>query len=317
MSSESEIDWSIFDRRYPVRDGIVMALEKELDYDVAPNLEARSFFDVHSEVMKGREGQAFLNDKAAMARLQKEFYDRMAVGFQHMDDEDIKHGGVFWWKIWRIARYDEKHFAKPRVLFVGAGNCRIARIYAQMGYDVVATDISVNMLKEGKSVNDRLKVKMTYVAANAELGYPFKSEVFDTAYSSCVMNHIVDWRNYISEKMRCLKKGRILFERLPNASKWSFWRLQGELYEGVEIKAKYCSPDTVREFLDSVGLQAKVWTHDRQTNIDAFRIGNLPGNVRVKVSKILYDLRSRFEDNVLLCVHDDSSGIYTLFKIVK
>lgn len=314
---DSSIDWSIFDKQYPVRDGIVIALPPELNYDVEPDQDAKHFFDVHSEILKEHQGKDFLGDKSSMAQLQKDFYDRMAVGFQQMDDSDKSSGGVFWWKIYRIADCDEHHFKKTKLLFIGAGNCRLARIFASLGYDVVATDISFNMLKIGKEINDKMGIRMTYVAHNAEVQFPFKSEQFDTSYSLCVINHIVDWRNYISEKMRCLRKGGVLLERMPNATLWDFWKKQGELYEGVEMKAKYCTPDAAKVALAELGLRGNVWTHDRQTEMVARIDYYIPKRFRLKLSKAWYGLRTWWEDNVRLHVHDDEAGIYTMFKVVK
>ncbi len=319
----SKIDWSIFDREYPVKDGIVDALPESLDYPVEANRDATQFKEVHLEVMKGRNAKDLLTDKDAMAKIQKDFYDRMAVGFQHMDDTDQASGGIFWWKIRRCAKYDESHFRGRKLLFVGSGNCRLARIFAQMGYDVTATDISMNMLRIGKEVNDKLGVKMTYVAHNAEIPFPFKSEQFSTAYSLCVINHIVDWRNYLLEKMRCLRPSGVLLERMPNVNRWSLWSKQAELYDGVEMKAKYCTPQSANQILDDLELQGKVWTHDRQEDITCSRwlplraVNRIDRRLFLWCSKQLYTCRSSIEDHVWLPLSDDGQGIYTLFKIVK
>jgi SAM-dependent methyltransferase len=326
IKNQYNIDWSIFDKQYPLEDGIVNALPEQLRYHVDVKSDAKHFFDVHGEVMQNHKNADFLHDKQEMARMQKDFYDRMASGFQSMDDTDEASGGVFGWKVKRCALYDSRHFKKPRVLFIGAGNCRVARIFAQQGFSVVATDISINMLKIGKQINDELGLPMTYVAQNAEISFPFKSETFDSVYSLCVMNHITDWNNYISEKIRCLKYGGVFLERMPNALLWDFWKLQGELYEGVEIKAKYCTPVTAREKLDELKLKGKIWTHDHQVDIISknvnwfLRQAPLVKHVLIpryiKAARISYNIRTMPEDR-LGVGKGNNKGIYTMIKIVK
>ena len=62
---------------------------------------------------------------------------------------------------------------------------------------------------------------------------------------------------YLLEKMRCLKSGGVLLERLPNASLWDFWKMQGVLYESIEIKAKQCNPYTVKAKLRHLGMAGR------------------------------------------------------------
>jgi SAM-dependent methyltransferase len=172
----------------------------------------------------------------------------------------------------------------------------------------------------GKAKNESLGINdVTYVAHNAEVRFPFKSGAFDNVYSLCVMNHIVNWDNYLLEKMRCLKSGGVLLERLPNASLWQFWKMQGVLYEGIEVKAKQCNPETVRAKLLHLGMagRSEVWTHDHQTTIEAIpHISSIAPRLGHPLNQALYEIRSDFED-VLKYRRADGRGIYTMFKVVK
>jgi len=312
---------SIFNNSYPIENGIVNALPENLNYITESEDKTKSFFEIHKQVMPKYEGKDLLKDKNAMAGIQKEFYDKMANAFQEMDNADKASGGVFWWRVMRVQNYDQRFFNKGKLLFVGAGNCRNAMMYAQKGFDVTATDISRNMLKVGKKIADNMGIRMTFVAHNAEEPYPFKDNVFNTSYSLCVANHVTDWKNYFSEKMRCLKEGGVLQERMPNAKLWSFWKNMEILYEGMEKKAKYCNVDTARKILDELNLKGKVWTHDRIINIDVFY--NLPKIRRrvTKASKIVYDLRAKLEDKKFSpdseMIDDDQKGIYTVINTKK
>ncbi len=314
------IDWSIFDKQYPVEDGIINTLSSELHYDTPINENAKSFFDVHNELKETHQTKDLLQNKNNMARLQKDFYDKMASGFQAMDDRDKGSGGVFWWKITRLLEYDEQFFKRKKLLFIGAGNCRLAMIYAKMGYEVVATDISKNMLAIGKKLAEEQGIEMIYVVQNAEQKFPFKSEYFDTVYSLCVVNHIVDWENYFQEKLRCVKPDGILLERMPNASLWSFWKNQKDLNDGIEIKAKHCHPDSAKALLEKINVDGKIWTHDRLIKIDLF-LGMAPRKLRLGPSHLLYRMRSYLEDRKFkpgnIPQNSDRKGIYTMIYIDK
>ncbi len=293
------IDWTLFNKEYPTDEGIVNCLPPELQYKVEVVADARKFTDVHSTVMEGRDYTRFLTDKQEMAKAQKEFYDKFAVGYQWRADVDQ----VFKLKVRRLFEYDLNQFGARRgkLLFIGAGNSRTAGPFAEAGFQVCATDISMNMLKVGRA---NTKPEMTYVAHNAELPFPFKDETFDAAYSICVINHITDWDNYLTEKLRCLKSGSILLERMPNSDLWSFWKDQGELNKGIEVKAAYCNRRSAEALLSKFNLKGQVWTHDRQPDI-------------CNADHQRYIKESSKEDSTVGPSNDDLQGTYTLFKVVK
>lgn len=317
----------LLNKEYPTENGIINALPPELDYP-EPNVEAKTFLQVHKEVFPEYKSKDLLSDKKAMAHVQKDFYDKMAVGYQTMDDRDRKKGGIMQWRINRVANYDEQFFKKNKLLYIGAGNCRTAIRYAKMGYDVTATDISINMLKIGKRVAESQGIKMIYVAHNAEEPFPFNSDQFDTVYSICVANHVTDWENYFSEKIRCLKSGGVFLERMPNSKMWEFWKDMKELNDCMEIKAKNCNVESANDIFTKLGINhSKIWTHDRQIKMDLLR--KLPRRIRLKPAKLLYDIRIKKEDKkfspkkifdswvTFNLDKDDERGIYTVMYVVK
>ncbi len=315
------IDWSIFDKEYPVEDGIINSLSSELHYDTPISKNAKSFFDVHNELKESYQKNDLLKNKNSMAKLQKDFYDKMADGFQAMDDLDKKSGGSsHWWRINRLVGYDNQFLKGKKLLFIGAGNCRLARIFAKMGYDVVAADISKNMLATGKKIAEEQGIEMIYVVLNAEKKFPFKSEVFDSVYSLCVVNHIVDWENYFIEKLRCIKPNGILLERMPNIKCWSLWKDMKELYDGIEIRAMDCHLEGAKMLLDRINVNGKIWTHDKLVKTDIFS-GLAPRKLRLKPSHLLYKIRAWNEDRKLkpynIPQNSDQKGIYTMIYVQK
>jgi len=71
----------IFNDSYPIEDGIVNALPENLNYIVKAEDKSKSFFEIHKQVMPKYEGKDLLNDKKAMAGIQMDFYDKMAIFF--------------------------------------------------------------------------------------------------------------------------------------------------------------------------------------------------------------------------------------------
>lgn len=308
-------DGVMFDRAYPVENGIVDALPEEMRFAVAPSDLMKSFKDVQDEMEAAgmKVGKHFEQPmKKGMANLQRVFYDKMARAFQEMDDADRRSGGLFWWKIYRIVKYDhELMSAAPgrKMLFIGAGNCRLGKLFAELGWQVTCTDISREMLKVGRERAG--SVHMRYVAHNAEERFPFLDDQWDVVYSLCVMNHIVDWKNYIREKLRCLKPDGILVERMPNVRLWSFWRQQGDLYKGIEYRALECHrKNAEKAFVSRWEGDAEVWTHDRQVRIAYAKVPRI-------LSRWLYLLRTRIEDRKNIDDLKDDNGIYTMVRAVK
>jgi len=309
---------AMFDKDYNVEDGIVNCLPPTMQGIIEPDYKAKHFFEVHDKMHKDLKGWQYAENKEAMANLQREFYDRMAVAFEGMDNADKAAGGVFWWKIHRLFEYDNRLLSRAagrKLLFIGAGNCRLAALFQKRGWDVVATDISRQMLKVGR---DREGATMVYVAHNAEERFPFESNYFDAVYSLCVMNHIVDWKNYISEKIRCIKPGGLLLERMPNTHLWKFWRNQGPLYDGIEVRALDCYPVSVWDAFKAVNmmdnrvyLKILLWTHDKQQRmVFTSRL--------LRIQKLIYRARCAIEDMEVrspetIAAHPlDEKGIYTM-----
>lgn len=306
-----------FDAHYPMKHGIVNCLPLDMQETIEPDLTAKHFFDVHKSTHRDLEGWQYAKDPTAMAHLQREFYDRMAVAFEEMDNADKRSGGVFWWKIHRLFKYDNNLLSdgqNPRgskLLFIGAGNCRIAALFAKAGWDVTATDISMQMLRIGR---EREGAIMRYVAHDAERKFPFASNYYDAVYSLCVMNHIVNWDNYVREKLRCLKPGGLLLERMPNAHLWKFWKGQDILYDGVEARALDCYPKAAHEaFSGPLGFygdprDVDVWTHDRQLRLNYSK--HLLG-----LQKMFYLARCAIEDKLMFKTNE--KGIYTMVLVEK
>lgn len=100
-------------------------------------------------------------------------------------------------------------YIKPtdKVLDIGAGTGRLSFALADIGCDVVAADISLDMLNIiEKSKGDR---KIKTVTVNCE-ELPFADNSFDSVVSLDAMVHFVEWEKFLAEQARVVKSDGII-----------------------------------------------------------------------------------------------------------
>lgn len=91
-----------------------------------------------------------------------------------------------------------------KVLDVGAGTGRLTFVMADKGCEVVATDISENMM-EHIEINKGSRKISTKLAEGEKL--PFDDQMFNVVTSLDLMVHFPQWQNFIKEQARVLKPG--------------------------------------------------------------------------------------------------------------
>lgn len=145
--------------------------------------------------------------------------DRIAQEIKHFSEH--KH---IWWGIKTEAgqkRYDNKALlfakyclpqAKEKVLEIGCGDGEFTKRVAEIGANVIATDITPEVLARAKSdVNfDNVRFKRE----NCEQ-LSFKEETFEIVCGVSILHH-VDLNRALREAHRVLKKGGRLFFTEPN-----------------------------------------------------------------------------------------------------
>ena len=88
-----------------------------------------------------------------------------------------------------------------KVLEVGCGKGRFARVYKEMGADVYGIDISAELLKEARKIDPE-----RFIEAGA-YEIPFRDGMFDIVYLVEVIEHIPDLDRAMREIVRVLRGG--------------------------------------------------------------------------------------------------------------
>ncbi|MGF1790476.1 malonyl-ACP O-methyltransferase BioC [Photobacterium profundum] len=105
--------------------------------------------------------------------------------------------------------------AGTRVLDLGCGTGYFSEQLMQRGYDVLAADLSIEMLVQAKS---RCGNSVTYLEADAE-NLPIKDNQFDVAFSSLALQWCDDLSVPLKELRRVVKPGgKIMFTTLVEGS---------------------------------------------------------------------------------------------------
>lgn len=112
----------------------------------------------------------------------------------------------------KVVRLLKKEKAK-RVLDLGCGTGRHTVMLAKAGFDVYATDISDEGLRQTREWLRKKRLKARLKKASCYKRFPFKDNFFDAVISTQVIHHnyVKKIRFCISEIERILKPGGIVF----------------------------------------------------------------------------------------------------------
>ncbi|MCP4645348.1 MAG: class I SAM-dependent methyltransferase [bacterium] len=102
--------------------------------------------------------------------------------------------------------------AGHRILDAGAGTGRFTLPLKRAGFDVVALDISEEMLREAL-VHSRKSGNVAPMLKGDIERLPFEDGAFDSVVSITVVRHFPNWRDILAEYVRVLRPGgRIVFD---------------------------------------------------------------------------------------------------------
>lgn len=158
-----------------------------------------------------------------------------------------------------------------RVLDIGTGQGRDAGYFKNLGYDVVATDLSAEAI-------DRAKEKykdIDFMVLNTDQGLPFDDESFDVVYSHMALHYFDEekTKKVFNDIYRILKPGGILATltntiKDPEIQKYNYKKMEEGFYFDPrgKIEKRYFSPESLEFFtkdlfktiiLDNEGLSYK------------------------------------------------------------
>ena len=135
-----------------------------------------------------------------MGKLEKiigERFDTLADSFPaHIDKEDA-----------RVKKIIETagDVSGKKILEVGCGKGRVARVFKSLGADIYGIDISDKLLEEAKKIDSK-----RFIKADA-YNMPFPDDSFDVIYLLEVIEHLPDIERMFQEASRVLsKKGKLI-----------------------------------------------------------------------------------------------------------
>jgi ubiquinone/menaquinone biosynthesis C-methylase UbiE len=109
-----------------------------------------------------------------------------------------------------------------RVLEVGCGAAQCSRWLTRQGADVVAFDISVGQLVQGRTLDRRTGVAVRTVAADA-VAIPFADNTFDIVCSAFGgLPFVADAATALGEIARVLRPGGLLVFSVTHPIRWAF-----------------------------------------------------------------------------------------------
>lgn len=133
-----------------------------------------------------------------------------------------------------------------KILDVGAGTGRLSLELSKMGADVVALDISPEMLKILKRKNFRIQT----VVGDVE-NLPFPNDSFDVVTAAFLIVHLKNPERFFDEAYRVLKDGgKLLVSNINQKEPPEVKTKQGV----IKIESYYHRPEQVKECLESLAF---------------------------------------------------------------
>lgn len=133
-----------------------------------------------------------------------------------------------------------------QVLDVGAGTGRLSLAMAKAGADVVALDVSAEMLQVLKNKNSKIK---TLIGDAENMSFP--SNHFDIVVAAFLIVHLKDPQTFFDESYRVLKDGGILvFSNINQKEAPEVDTRQGK----IKIESHYHRPEQIIEDLEKLAF---------------------------------------------------------------
>jgi len=146
-----------------------------------------------------------------------------------------------------------------KILEVGAGTGRLANRLFKNGADVVALDVSSEMLKVLKGKNSKIKI----IVGEAE-NLPFEDEFFDIVIAAFLIVHLKDPKVFFDEAYRVLKTGGKLLITNINQKEAPEIKTKNGI---IKIESFYHRPQAVIDKLENLAfnIEKNIFIYEKET----------------------------------------------------
>ena len=155
----------------------------------------------------------------------------------------------------------ESVLSNKSILDLGCGGGILSESLAKKGAKVTACDASKSLIKVAKERAIIQKLKINYKAGSIDL-FKKKSIKFDIIISLEVIEHVEDYRQFLSDIRTCLNKGGLIILSTINRNFISYFttifmaeKILKLVPHGTHDWNKYIKPDEIINFYEKYGFK--------------------------------------------------------------
>ncbi|MCK4948148.1 MAG: methyltransferase domain-containing protein [Candidatus Aureabacteria bacterium] len=242
---------------YPISESIALLL----DVDYCKHFDTRKFFQKWSKEFDFDKYKPLRKETSSEKFKQLDFYNEDSKSY----DDLVSYSNFWKASDWNILQEWSAGLPKDGVILdVGCGTGRCAVPLVKGGKRVIATDLSIGMLRKAVAKSAEAGVNnITYFLADAE-SLPLKPDLFSAIISFGLLHHVNNPVTIIKSTEKLLKAGGIFCALENNASPlrpifemlmkiWKLWNEEAGSHPVFKLKE-------MKAFIENSGMSPKIRT---------------------------------------------------------